>query len=131
MRVALAESQSLVVKRLLDFRQQALDGGGQIRERGADLSFPAGAVAPREDRGLFGNVLGTEFHAQRDSAHLPIVEFPAGALAFAFIQSDANAGLDQLRLQFSSRVEDGRLFLVRLEDGHDDDLIRRKLRRQD
>src|SRR6266849_4928019 len=42
-RVALSESQGLVVKRLLDFLQQPLDGGGQAGKRGADLSFPAGS----------------------------------------------------------------------------------------
>src|SRR5207302_9302753 len=91
--VALAKSQRLVVKRLLDFRQQPLDGGRQAGERGADLSLPARAVAARKNGGLFGDVLGTEFHAQRDSAHLPIIKFPAGALTFAFIESHTDVGM--------------------------------------
>src|SRR5260370_15503103 len=93
----------------------------------ADLPFPAWAVAAREYRGLFGDVLGTEFHAQGNSAHLPIVEFPAGTLAFAFIESDTDVGFDKFGLQFARGIDNRRFFFVGLEDGHDDDLIRRKL----
>src|SRR6266852_5887994 len=129
--VAFAESQSLVVKRLLDFRQQALDGGGQVGARSTDFSFPAWAVAARQDSGLFGNVLGSEFHAQRDSTHFPVIEFPAGALAFSFIESDPDVDFDQLGLQFARGVEDGGLFFLRLENRDDHNLVRSKLRRQD
>ncbi len=80
---------------------------------------------------MFSDILGSEFHTQGHSAHLPVVEFPAGTLAFALVESHANVDLDQFRLQFARGVEDGSLFFVGLEDRDDDDLIGSKLRRQD
>ncbi len=52
-------------------------------------------------------------------------------MAFALIESDADAGFDQLGLQFARGIEDGGLFFIGFEDGDNDDLIRSKLRRQD
>ena len=80
---------------------------------------------------MFGDVLGSQFHAQRDSPHLPVIEFPAGALTFAFIESHTDVGFYQLGLQFARSVEDGHLLFVRLEDGDNHNLTRRKLRRED
>src|ERR1700674_1079754 len=47
-RIALAESQRLVMQCLLNFCEQALGGRGQISELGADLPFLAGPVAPSQ-----------------------------------------------------------------------------------
>ena len=80
------------MERLLDFREQALNCRGQTAERGIDLSVSAGSIPAREDGRLFGNVLWTEFDAKRYTAHLPIIEFPARATAFALIERDADVG---------------------------------------
>src|ERR1051325_1649019 len=115
-RVAFAERQRLVVQRLLNFREQFLDGRRKVRERRADLSFLAGTVAPRENRGLFCDVFRAEFHAQRHPAHLPIVEFPARALPFALIESHANACFRKFSFQFPGCLENRFLFLIGLEN---------------
>src|SRR5215469_3135225 len=89
-RIAFAERQRLVVERLLNFDEQFLDCARQIGKRRADFSFFAWTVATRENRGLLRYVLGTKLDAQRDAAHLPVIELPARALPFAFVHSHAN-----------------------------------------
>src|SRR6266404_8885609 len=129
-RIALAESQRLVMQRLLNFREQALGGRGQISELGADLPLLAWPVAASQHGSLFGDVFRPQFHAQGNAAHFPIVEFPAGALAFALIERDANVSFCQLRLQFARRFKDGCLLLIRLENWDNHGLVRRELGRQ-
>ena len=77
---------------------------------------------------MLGDIFGAEFYAQGHAAHLPIVEFPAGAVAFALIERDADVGFDQVGLQFARGIENGGLFFVGLEDGDDNDLVGRELR---
>src|SRR5258708_28571679 len=68
---------------------------------------------------LFGNVLGSKFHAQGNPAHLPIVEFPAGALAFAFIERDANTDRKSTRLNSSHQIISYAVFcLKKKKDSH-------------
>src|SRR5713226_9046019 len=131
MRVGFAECQSLVMQRLLNFGEQAFDGGGQAGQRRADLPFSARTVAAREDGGLLSDVLGSELDAQGNAAHFPVVELPAGAGAFALVERNANVGLRELRFQFSRGVEDQGFFFVGLVNGNDNDLIGREFRRQD
>src|SRR5467141_3668147 len=106
-RIALTESQRLVMQCLLNFSEQALGSRRQISELGADLPFLARPVAASQHGSLFGDVFGPQFHAQRNSTHLPVVEFPAGALAFALIERDANVGLCQFSLQLARRIKNG------------------------
>src|SRR6266436_10404644 len=60
-RIALAESQRLVMQCLLNFREQAFGSRGQISELGADLPFLARPVAASQNSSLFGDVFGPEF----------------------------------------------------------------------
>src|SRR6266852_1400224 len=68
-RIALAESQRLVMQCLLNFFEQALNGCGQIGDRNADLPFLAWPVAASQNGSLFGDVFRPKFHPQGNAAH--------------------------------------------------------------
>ncbi len=85
------------MQRLLNFCEQTFDCNRQVSKRCADLSFSAGAVAAGEHGGSLGDVLRSELDAQRNAAHFPIVELPAGAGAFALVERYANVGLHEFR----------------------------------
>ena len=112
---------------LLDFDEQALDDIGQVGESGADFPFPAGAVATRENGGLLGDVFRTQFDTEGHTAHLPVVEFPAGTGTFALIESYAKAGLGQLQFQIARHGHHAGFFFVGLADRNNDHLIRSQL----
>src|SRR5579859_1498855 len=114
-----AEGQRLVKERLVNFNEQFLDCGWEVGQRGADLAFPAGTVAPGQHGGLLGHVFGTEFHADRNATHFPVVELPARAEAFALVQMHAEVGLDQLRFQVLGGLENAAFFFVGFIDRHD------------
>jgi len=111
------------------FLQQPPEGSGQIGERCADLSFPAGAVTARETAACLATSLGQVPRAEY-APHLPIVEFQPGL--WPSRSSSVTRMLALTSSAFSLRaVSRTTPFLVRLEDRNDDDLIRRKFRRQD
>ena len=91
--IRFAERESAIEERLLNFFQHLRDGGGNSLLRDEGFAFFSGTVAPGQHYRALRDILGAEFQAQRHAAHLPVVEFEAGAYAFALVDLDADSGV--------------------------------------
>src|SRR6266852_5436179 len=93
-------------------------------KQNSSLLYPVcrGEPGPR----CLGHVLGPNFHAQRNAAHFPVVEFETRALPFTLIEFHAGVSLQEFVADFFRSLENQRLFLIGLENGHNNDLIRRE-----
>ncbi len=127
--MALAEVERLLEDRLLDRRQQPGDRRFQAVPRGRGLALAPGDVAPGEHHLPVRHVARPDLDAQRDAAHLPIVELPPGGEPLADVQLDTDR-VFQPGVKVTRRLQHRRALLVLAPDRHDDHLDRREARRQ-
>src|SRR5271156_4317326 len=128
--IRFAERERAVEERLLDFCELLHHSRGNSLLRDERFAFFAGAIAARQHYRAFGDVFGAEFQAQRDAAHFPIVEFEAGAGAFALVELDADSGVHQFLAQPVRAFQDTGFFFVRLKNRDDYQLDGRQARRE-
>src|SRR4030095_15619744 len=93
LRMLLAKLDGALEQVLLDLVEQRANRLRQPRHRQALL---LARVAPRDHHRRLLDVLRAELEAQRDAAHLPLGELPAGPL-FALVERHPDAGRPQPR----------------------------------